>query len=229
MTAAWAAVGALAFGSALASPLWALLLILTPSPNAPDPSSAFLDALSRARANVTEDAERPLLDTLTATAPAALSGEPAARAEAIAALRALAAINRDSMRRADIHAQRLGTAGAWAAVALAIAASLLGVGAMRRLNLRFVKPILDLHATARAFHAGDLLRRCPQPDPQRTLLELSNIARALNALLDAHLAHTCAPAPPPSTPTPKGRAACWAAACPAPCTPGSPTAPAAPW
>jgi PAS domain-containing protein len=149
-------------------------------------AAAFDDALSRARANITEDAERPLIDDLQRLAPASLRGDPNARAQALAALSALTSINRDSMRRADHNAQRLGRGGAWAAAALAIIASILGVLTMRRLNLRLVNPILNLHSVSRAFRDGDTSRRCHQHDTD-AIIELSDIAQTLNTLLDATL------------------------------------------
>lgn len=158
----------------------------------------FLSAFERARVNVTEVDEQPILDAITALHPAGLSGDLDARKSLIERLSALSAINRASMHLADTEAQRLGRAGAWASFALALLTSFLGVLAMRRFNLRLVRPLFDLHDTSTAIYRGDFLRRCPKPSTD-TPVELADISDAFNRLLDERVASQQQP-PSPSSP-----------------------------
>lgn len=142
----------------------------------------FEEALTRARENVTEPEERPLIASIARGKARALAGEPSARRDVIAALRQLAQVNHDSMARADRGARRLGTAGAWAAAMLGALALGLGVMVYRRLRLRLELPVEILRQTLERIRNGDARARCVVgPGPT----ELRQIARDLNAILDS--------------------------------------------
>jgi hypothetical protein len=141
----------------------------------------FDAALRDARANVTEAEEPALLDRIAKAADGALAGDPRARAEATAALMALGAVNRDAMRRADLDAQRLGQAGAWASALLGLIGFGAGLVVYRRLRARLERPIVEIDAALRAVRAGDTHRRClPLEGPAET----RRIATHLNQLFD---------------------------------------------
>lgn len=126
----------------------------------PETRRRFLEALSRARNNITIAEEAPAIATLERTAEAALAGDVEARREAAAALALLGKLNRDAMRDADIAAQRLGSAGAWAAVFLGLAGLFASGLTLRRLERRVLVPLAEISRAVTAHLAGDRKRRC---------------------------------------------------------------------
>ncbi|MCB9665677.1 MAG: hypothetical protein H6732_16330 [Alphaproteobacteria bacterium] len=143
----------------------------------------FDDALVRAEANVTEPEERPLLQAIRASKDRALAGDAEARATVARDLEALSLVNRSAMQRQDDRAQRLGRAGAWAAVLAGLLGFALSVRAYRQIRDRLVGPFLEVDATLSAWRAGDPHRRClPLEGP----LEVRRVAQHLNQILDRH-------------------------------------------
>ncbi|MCA9557013.1 MAG: hypothetical protein KC583_00505, partial [Myxococcales bacterium] len=151
-------------------------------PLAPAERDAYDAALERARENITEAAEHPVIIALGRHRDALVAGDAAARDASLDALHALSQINRASMREQDQRAKQLATGGAWAVVALAGLALFLAVLQVRRANRRLVAPIDALYAVARAVQAGNDLRRCSIVDMP---VELAAVATTLNELLDA--------------------------------------------
>ncbi|MBN2191657.1 MAG: hypothetical protein JW751_02480 [Polyangiaceae bacterium] len=148
----------------------------------PDDARARVgQALQRAQRNVTEDAERPVLDTLERRLPAALAGDRASREVVIADLQRLIRINRDAMGRVDEEARRLGSAGAWAAVLLGFLSFLLSLLVVVRLQRSFVRPLLELSEVMDRVHRGDRWRRCHARAAPREVLR---VMEAVNRLLD---------------------------------------------
>lgn len=141
----------------------------------------FVEALARARANVTEAAEPPLLDLIGERQAAAFAGDAMARAEVVAALRELGKVNRDSMIEADEKAKRLSQTGAWGAALLGAFALILGVMVYRQLRLRLEVPIDHLHRTTERIRAGNLQARCANTAGP---LEVQRISTDINWLLD---------------------------------------------
>lgn len=144
----------------------------------------FFAALERAEANVTEEAETPLLARVRAGAEAALAGGEAERRAVVADLRELGEVNRESMISADLRAKRLGQAGAWAAVLLGTLALALGIGVYRRLRLRLELPIDNLRRTVQGARAGNTHVRCSLDEAPAELVE---IGKNVNWLLDRSL------------------------------------------
>ncbi len=151
--------------------------------DAAEAGRSFAGALERARSNITEDEEGPALEMIERHYEAALSGDAEARGRTVAGLRELARINYASTWHADQRAQRLGTAGAWAAVLLGAMGFVLSGVAIGRLVRRVVRPLADLRDTVSAFRGGDPHRRCRRPDAP---VEFQEVAETLDDLLDAH-------------------------------------------
>ena len=141
----------------------------------------FAAALERARNNVTEPAESSVLAEIARVSAAAFSGNAEARRETVAALARFGAINREAMIRADRGAQRLGLAGAWGVVFMAICVFLAGVIYIRGLTRRVARPLEEIHAVIAANRQGETMRRCSGTGlPQ----EVKVIFTGINELLD---------------------------------------------
>lgn len=153
----------------------------------------FLGALDRARRNVTEDAERPVIDGLTQVAPGALAGDPRDRAMAAALALELGDVNRRSMVEQDTRARRLGWSGAWAAAICGAIGFGLALEVWRRFRGRILAPVEELDAVLAAALRGDVRRRARIGDAP---IELIRAGAALNDVLDRGAA-----APALQTPT----------------------------
>lgn len=141
-------------------------------------------ALSRAGANVTEAEERPVLRLLERNLDAAMTGDLRARRQVADAIRDLSEINRRAMHDADDKAQRLGTAGAWAAVFIGVASLIMSILIIVRMQRRFVSPLIELHAVLEGVQEGNALRRCGPIDAPR---EIVQVAASVNRLLDERI------------------------------------------
>lgn len=149
---------------------------------APDAAAArFGRGLARARANVTESEEAPLLARIDAVRGPALLGDPAAREAAVAALAELSAVNRRSVERTDTEAQRLGYAGAWTAAGLGVVSFVIAVAVSRRLVRRVEQPLAEIDAALLAARRGDTHRRVNVSDAPE---EVVRVAQEVNDLLD---------------------------------------------
>ncbi len=142
---------------------------------------AFEAAHGRIRDNVTEAAEKPLVEQIDQDTVAAFAGDAAARARVVASLRELGDVNRLSMRVADDRAQRLGQTGAWAAVLLGASSLAVGILVYRRLRLRLELPLEDIRRTLRAVRNGNRHARCGSVDGPA---ELEQIAEDIDWMLD---------------------------------------------
>jgi hypothetical protein len=153
---------------------------------------AFRQALAAAKGNITEVLEVPALGRIEAAADLALAGDPARSTEVIQALLDLIEINRAAMRTADDDAKRLGTAGAWAAVFIALALFASSLAVARRLQTHLLAPLVELHETLLARRGGDRFRRARI---DHAPIEIRQIMLETNALLDAVSKAAEAPAP----------------------------------
>ena len=145
-------------------------------------AAEFRQALERAASNVTEEAERPLLDAIQRDAEKALAGEPQERASVVLNLRLLSDVNRQAMLRSDAEAQRQATAGAWAAAFLALFTFLAARLLAERAEHRLIMPLFDIYSTLNAANNGETRRRCSL---HKGSAEIEGIAMGVNALLDA--------------------------------------------
>jgi len=149
--------------------------------DATEPTPDFVAARARARDNVTELEEEPLIDVLETEAKPAFAGDGEAKARLVVALRQLGDVNRQSMRIADTRAQELGQAGAWAAALLGAMSLALGILVYRRLRQRLEVPLAEIHRTIRAVRRGNGQARCGQLEGPT---ELGQVREDLNWLLD---------------------------------------------
>ncbi len=138
-------------------------------------------ALARAHANVTEPGETEVLDGIDRVVAVALDGDKAARTVLLDRVRELIAINRTAMRQADLDAQRLGTAGAWAASFVGLATVAFGLFLTRTLDRRVVRPIAEIGETLRAAREGNRFRRC---STRGAAHELRSAMESVNHILD---------------------------------------------
>lgn len=141
----------------------------------------FHEALERAKANVTEKAETPILERIELGAAELVAGDSLAYEPTVDALQELVAVNRDAMRETRDRASRLSEAGAWAAVLLAMLVFSAGVVIAIRVQRRIVEPLEEIFAVSRSLEAGDPFRRCQFRDAPG---ELRQLMVTLNELLD---------------------------------------------
>jgi len=156
----------------------------------PDEASEQLEAgLKVARDNITEEGERPLIAEIERLAPRALAAPTGhARTRLVAQIRELAEINRASMQAQDDQARRLGLAGGWGVVIVALLILSLTMLLTRQLEGRVVAPLVALAGQAEKIRAGDVYLRCADTGAP----EIREVSRLLNQLLD----NQHAPRPP---------------------------------
>jgi len=153
----------------------------------------FKTALSRARENVTEPDEVPVLNEIEANSDAALAGNSDAISLVVTRLLLLSQINRQAMAQADSEAQRIGVAGAWVAVSLFIVSVVISLFVIRGLQKRFVDPLSELHDVLLAVQQGEQHRRCYAEDPPP---QVKHVMDSVNGLLSRVFDPTAEEPPP---------------------------------
>jgi len=163
--------------------------------------ASFVEALSRARGHVTEEDQRPVLESIAARfdqyrqARDRLLSSPTERSlanyesecfpqfESVKeGVRRLLDLNHAAMVRADRDAQAIAAQRA-VGYAVLTALALLSMGWLSRgLRLNVISRLDELRSVAQAIGRGDLRRRASE----RQADELGSVARALNELLDSH-------------------------------------------
>lgn len=138
-------------------------------------------AITRARENITEPGEQPILDAIDRHLEAALGGDREARRRLLSDVEQLIEVNRAAMREVDRDAQRLGRAGAWVAAGIGLGSLALCLLLSRSLGRRVVRPMRDLRVTLEAARAGDPFRRC---NTLGASPELRGVLDEVNELLD---------------------------------------------
>lgn len=141
-------------------------------------------AYQRARDNVTEAEEEPVLRAMARELPAALAGDARARAALVREIHRLSAINRVAMQEGNENAQRLGRAGAWAGVFVGALSFCLSFVVVSRLRRRFLTPLIDLHTVLEGVRRGEQFRRCRKGDVPA---EIGQVLASVNMLLDDRL------------------------------------------
>jgi nitrogen fixation/metabolism regulation signal transduction histidine kinase len=144
----------------------------------------FEHAMQRARENVTEPEEVSVLERIAPQYGAALVGDESAITAVVQALQQLTAINRQAMVSSDEEAQRLGIAGAWVAVFIAMVSFVISLVVIRRLERHVLNPLVELSAVLDAIRVGNHHRRCRLMEAPE---ELRRVLNAVNALLDRGL------------------------------------------
>jgi len=124
----------------------------------------FEQALQRARKHVTEPEEVSVLEHVAQWYGAALAGDDSAIRAVLQSPQELTAINRRAMVSADLEAQRLGAAGAWVAVCIAVASSIISLAITRRLERHVLNPLLEFSDGNRSgYSVMESLRLGPTP------------------------------------------------------------------
>jgi hypothetical protein len=145
---------------------------------------AIRNALVRARSNVTEPQEMPLLDRIGDHIERALDGDAVARVAVVANTRALIAVNHDAVSRRDDQASRLGRAGAWAAALIGMMTFALSLFVARRIERRMVGLLVQLSSVLTENRAGPSRRRVHPTEGPSEVREISDL---VNQLLDERL------------------------------------------
>jgi len=143
----------------------------------PSGKEMITSAIDRARKNISEPQEEPVIGRILGDLDATLAGDSAARSRLTENLVELSSINRRAISHADTEARRLGLSGAWAAVFLAIASLLISFVVIVRLERRMVLPFVELSNVLKEFQSGNRDRRChlgEGPSEVREVFELLN-------------------------------------------------------
>jgi len=159
-----------------------LVALADPSLSEEEAKARFAAGLERAKGNLTEPAERPLVEDLERLWPRAFEDPKGIiRGRVLEKVLSLSEVNRRSMQDEDAAARRLGLAGAWAVVVVALI--ILGITLIltRRLEQRVVGPLVALSQRAQQIRGGDIYVRCPEAGAP----ELEEVSRVLNQLLDS--------------------------------------------
>jgi len=146
----------------------------------------FQEAFTRARNNVTEAEEPASLDSIAAVFQDAFRGDMKARQTTVDAIVNLGRINRSAMIRADENARKLGYAGAWGVVFMAILVFIVGLIFIRNLTRRLVVPFREIHTVIAARRNGDTMRRCTGTDLPE---DIQRIFKGINEILDQCQTH----------------------------------------
>jgi hypothetical protein len=144
----------------------------------------ILEALERAKSNVTESDEVPVLRAIEQELAAALEGDAQARVAVVRQTGTLIRINRAAMHKVDGEAQRLGDAGAWTAVLVGFLSFFLSLVVVRRLRHRLLAPLVELHQVLEAVRHGEKLHRCRAREAPA---EVRQVLESVNMLLDERL------------------------------------------
>lgn len=144
----------------------------------------FEQALQRARNNVTEAEEIPVLQTIQQHYRAAIGGDEQAVGTLVRALQRLIHINQSAMEATGKEAQRLGFAGAWVAVLVALVSFMISLIVVHKLEERVVNPFVELYRVLQSVLAGNPYRRCREIDAPE---EIKRVLSSVNVILDERL------------------------------------------
>lgn len=150
----------------------------------PEVQERIRQALDDAKLNVTEPEEQQVIADLADELEKANAGTSGSRQRLVNGLRFLIQINRDAMRSAGERAERLGRAGAWAAVLIGFVSFLLSLIVLSRFDKRFLRPLVDLFEVLESAKQGNRLRRCR---PSQAPSEVVQVTQLVNHLLDERL------------------------------------------
>jgi len=162
----------------------ALLAEPTRISTAEERQQRFASALQRAKSNITEAEEVGPLERLEQQYSDALAGDTSAVVVVVQALKDLTAINWRAMVSTEQEAQRLGTAGAWAAMFIAVFSFVISSLIIRRLERQVLNPLVELHDVLESIHAGNRHRRCRVIEAPE---EIRRVLSSINSLLDRYL------------------------------------------
>ena len=126
----------------------------------PQMHDRFHAAVIRASTVITTPEQQQALSTIATSAPSALAGDPSHRQRTVEAINDLSALSRRDMKRTSMDAQRLGRAGAWGVVFMALIAFTVSHVILLGLYRQTIEPIEEIRSVLAAHTHGDTLRRC---------------------------------------------------------------------
>jgi hypothetical protein len=168
-----------------------MLAVLAEDGSSPGPEPAedqqgrlrrYRDAYRRAAQNITTPHERPILDRIEELSDGRLPPDEPTRRAVVGQLAQLGEVNRDAIVVANESAQRLGAAGAWAVVFLAVLTLGGALITLRRMDRRVLQPLEELHDVLVGLRSGEVHRRCRARPGAGA--ELQRAMAALNRFLD---------------------------------------------
>jgi hypothetical protein len=115
---------------------------------------------------------------------AAIEGDEQAVDTVVRALRRLIHVNRRAMEATDKEARRLGFAGAWVAVLVALVSFVISLIVVHKLEERVLNPFVELYRVLQSVLAGNPYRRCREIDAPE---EIKRILSSVNLILDERL------------------------------------------
>jgi nitrate/nitrite-specific signal transduction histidine kinase len=96
-------------------------------------------------------------------------------------------VNREAMQRSDERAKRLGNAGSWAAVFLAMASFIASVVVIRLMRRRVITPLGKIHDVIVSVRQGNLHRRCSTTEMSGEIVMLASEVNGLIERLERQL------------------------------------------
>lgn len=150
--------------------------------------SEFEKAYRDACSNITEKGESEELQKIGRFYKDALAGNGNvyAREQTISSIYGLTKINRNAMVSAAGDAEKLGYAGAWGVVFMAVMIFFAGILFLRKLKTRLIDPLSELQEVLDARKSGDVFRRCTGSSGTADIRE---IYEGVNTLLDRSEPH----------------------------------------
>ncbi len=161
--------------------LEALVLRGIPNEEEENIRKGFLEALAVARNNITETGESGQLAIIEQHHERALEGESLSTKLTVTALMELVRINQKAMFNADRRAKKLGQAGAWIVVFMALCVFFAAILSIRGLTRAFLVPMGEIHDVLSRARKGDTLRRC---SGTQLAPEMRFVYESINEMLD---------------------------------------------
>lgn len=141
----------------------------------------FMDALERAKSNMTLPGESSLVERIEKLAPLAFAEQDQANRQIIEDLAALADLNREATQKVDEEAKFLAIAGGWAIVGLTIISLLAGSRILNQVHQQSIAPMVEICHGLSDWEQGNRLRRF---QIARSSKDLRRAQQSLNAILD---------------------------------------------
>lgn len=141
----------------------------------------FMEALTRAKNNITLKGEKTLIHRIEQLVPAAFEGQQRGRRQLIEELENLAVLNREAMLRADEDARFLAIAGGWAIVGLAVVGLLISSRVLTQVQRHAIDPMVEICRGVTDWEQGNRLRRFQVSQSSK---DLRRTQETLNHILD---------------------------------------------
>lgn len=141
----------------------------------------FMIALKDSENNITEPEEPAAIKAILKRKQEAFLGNMEAKEETINAILNLSEINRQAMIKADFKAKKLGYAGAWSIVFMAIIIFFAGRLFYRNIRRNALLPLEEIYNVIYAQQQSSNLRRCTSTDSPQEILFIYN---GINEIID---------------------------------------------